>query len=38
MRGACVISSSGDPAKGGDRNNQQLLKDCGLVLYLLHKN
>ena len=32
MRGACVISSSGDPAKGGDRNNQQLLKDSIKIL------
>ena len=38
MRGAYLISSGGNPAKGGGWNNQQLLKDCGLVPYLLHKN
>lgn len=32
MRGAYLIASS------GGWNNQQLLKDCGLVPYLLHKN
>ncbi len=38
MRGAYCISSSGKPKFGGGWNNQQLLKDCGLVPYLLHKN
>ena len=37
-RGAFVIASTGDPSIGGGWNNQQLLKDCGLVPYLLHKN
>ena len=36
--GAYTIASTGDPAIGGGWNNQQLLKDCGLVPYLLHKN
>lgn len=38
MRGVYVIASSGDPNTGGGWNNQQLLKDCGIVPYLLHKN
>lgn len=38
MRGAYTIASTGDPSIGGGWNNQQLLKDCGLVPYLLHKN
>ena len=38
MRGAYLIASSGNPNLGGGWNNQQLLKDCGLVPYLLHKN
>ena len=37
-RGAYLISSSGNPATGGGWIKQQLLKDCGLVPYLLHKN
>lgn len=36
--GAYAVASSGDPLIGGGWNNQQLLKDCGLVPYLLHKN
>lgn len=38
MRGAYTIAHSGTPTTGGGWNNQQLLKDCGLVPYLLHKN
>ena len=38
MRGAYLIASSGNPNTGGGWNNKQLLKDCGLVPYLLHKN
>lgn len=38
MRGAYTITHSGIPVNGGGWNNQQLLKDCGLVLYLLQKN
>lgn len=38
MRGAYTIAHSGSPLTGGGWNNQQLLKDCGLVPYLLHKN
>ena len=38
MHGAYLIASSGNPTRGGGWNNQQLLKDCGLVPYLLHKN
>ena len=37
-RGAYLIAYGGDPNIGGGWNNQQLLKDCGLVPYLLHKN
>ena len=37
-RGAYTIASTGDPKIGGGWNNQQLLKDCGLVPYLLQKN
>lgn len=37
-RGAYTIASTGDPNIGGGWNNQQLLKDCGLVPYLLQKN
>ena len=37
-RGAYTVASSGDPLIGGGWNNQQLLKDCGLIPYLLHKN
>ena len=37
-RGAYVIAHNGDPVNGGGWNNQQLLKDCGLVPYLLQKN
>ena len=37
-RGAFVIASTGDPTIDGGWNNQQLLKDFGLVPYLLHKN
>lgn len=37
-RGAYAIASTGDPSIGGGWNNQQLLKDCGLVPYLLQKN
>ena len=36
--GAFVIASTGEPSIGGGWNNQQLMKDCGLVPYLLHKN
>ncbi|MCR5833698.1 MAG: glycosyltransferase [Selenomonadaceae bacterium] len=38
MQGAYTIASTGNPEIGGGWNNQQLLKDCGLVPYLLHKN
>ena len=38
MRGAYTIAHSKDPNSGGGWNNQQLLKDCGLIPYLLHKN
>lgn len=38
MRGAYTIAHSGIPVNGGGWNNQQLLKDCGLVPYLLQKN
>ena len=38
MRGAYTIAHSGNPLTGSGWNNQQLLKDCGLVPYLLHKN
>ncbi len=38
MRGAYTIAHGGNPINGGGWNNQQLLKDCGLVPYLLHKN
>lgn len=37
-RGAYLFASKSDPADGGGWTNQQLLKDCGLVPYLLHKN
>ena len=37
-RGAYLISSSGNPMLGGGWSNQQLLKDCGVVPYLLYKN
>lgn len=37
-RGAYVIAHNGDPVNGGGWNNQQLMKDCGLVPYLLQKN
>ena len=37
-RGAYLISSSGNPSMGGGWIKQQLLKDCGLIPYLLHKN
>ena len=33
-----MIAHDNDPNQGGGWNNQQLLKDCGLVPYLLHKN
>ena len=38
MRGAYVIAHSGEPALGGGWNNQQLLKGCVLIPWLLHKN
>lgn len=37
-RGAYVIAHDDNPNQGGGWNNQQLLKDCGLVPYLLYKN
>lgn len=37
-RGAYLIAGKGNPADGGGWTNQQLLKDCGLVPYLLYKN
>ena len=37
MRGVYCISSTGNPSKGGGWNNQQLLKDCGLMPWLLAK-
>ena len=37
-RGAYLISSSGNPSTGGGWIKQQLLKDCGLIPYLLYKN
>ena len=32
------MAHSGDPSKGGGWNNQQLLKGCVLIPWLLHKN
>ena len=37
-RGIFCMAATGNPQNGGGWNNQQLLKGCGLVPWLFHKN